>query len=866
MAVAVAPPPSNASEFTKPGCQSRCGNLEIPYPFGIGLNCSRNSYFNINCNASFNPPKPFLLNANRYDNYKLTYYEVVNISESQIYVKNSKAQQSMACYGKRFDNKTQNSTIYMNFLDSPYTLSDANQVTSIGCDDLAMVQQDSIKASSGGAIKASSGGGCASYCSHFQNPFGFGSCPGIGCCRTSISKGDILIVELSDMHSYWRRVSKFFPCSFAFIGMIGDYDKFNFSLSHLRNSTTLLKTYNQEFMGMPFVLDWRIMDYNCTDAPNSTDYACGKNSYCIDMDTKLGGYHCRCKKGYEGNPYLGCNDINECEISNHCVSIGICTNTPGSYNCLCPNGYHGDGNKYGIGCIPVQLSHNKLAIELEKATDNFNQSRILGQGGQGTVYKGMLSEGKIVAIKKSKLIDENQVKQFINEVVMLSQIIHRNVVKLLGCCLETEVPLLVYEFIFNGTLFDHIQDKTDEFPLSWNMRLRIAVEVAEALAYLHSATSFPIYHRDVKSTNILLDERYVVKVSDFGISRSIAVDHTHLTTLVKGTFGYLDPEYFQSSRFTEKSDVYSFGVVLVELLTGQKPISSDAETEEDIGLAMRFLLCMEAENLEKILDPQVLEQGKREELTTVAKLAQKCLNLNGKKRPTMKEVAMELEIVRMSQKHSTTSETKYQDVQLRKSKAILISDDNYTWTSTSGNIMQSSSDAHPLKIHTSSQNLKAFFDFVKFELPQELDLISLWAVVFTDISFEKAIQFDDYCHEHQPPIAFIKSDVRGLFGSVFCDFGPKFTVFDIDGEDDTANYATYAKGGIATQVKEPKVLNFKPLQEALKDPGDFLLSDFSKVDRPPLLHLAFQALDKFILNLDTLTTYKFIVKLNLDGA
>ncbi|KAL2509840.1 Ubiquitin-activating enzyme E1 2 [Forsythia ovata] len=198
------------------------------------------------------------------------------------------------------------------------------------------------------------------------------------------------------------------------------------------------------------------------------------------------------------------------------------------------------------------------------------------------------------------------------------------------------------------------------------------------------------------------------------------------------------------------------------------------------------------------------------------------------------------------------------------------------------------------------------------ELRKE-QLSNFQAVVFTDISFEKAIQFDDYCHKHQPPIAFIKSDVRGLFGSVFCDFGPKFTVFDIDGEDphtgiiasitkdnpalvacveeerlgfqegdlvvfsevqgmtelndgkarkiknarpysftiedDTANYATYAKGGIATQVKEPKVLNFKPLQEALKDPGDFLLSDFSKVDRPPLLHLAFQALDKFILNL-----------------
>ncbi|KAL2473595.1 Wall-associated receptor kinase 2 [Forsythia ovata] len=290
--------PSNASESTKPGCQSRCGNLEIPYPFGIGSNCSQNQYFNINCNTSFNPPKPFL-------SYTLSYFEVVNISETQIYVKNSKAQQSMACYG----NKTQNSTIYMNFLDSPYTLSDANQFTSIGCDDLAMVQQSSY------LTNTSNGGGCASYCSRDQNPFGVGSCPGKGCCRTSLSKGDFLHVNLFDMHSYWNRYSKLFQCSFAFIGMIGDYDKFNFSLSHLNDPTTFLKTYNKEFMGMPLVLDWSITDwsfkfmfYNCTDAPNSTGYACGKNSYCIDMDnTELGGYQCRCKKGYEGNPYLGCH-------------------------------------------------------------------------------------------------------------------------------------------------------------------------------------------------------------------------------------------------------------------------------------------------------------------------------------------------------------------------------------------------------------------------------------------------------------------------------------------------------------------------------------------------------------------------------
>ncbi|KAL2456704.1 Wall-associated receptor kinase 2 [Forsythia ovata] len=343
MAVAVAPPPSNALESTKPGCQSRCGNLEIPYPFGIGSNCSQNPFFDISCNTYFNPPKPYLFDVSDFDIYAIP-YEVVNISETQIYVNNSKAQLSMACYGKGIDNKTQNSTIYMNFLDSPYTLSDANQVTSIGCDDLAMVQQDSIKASSGS---------CASYCSHRQNPVGFGSCPGRGCCRTSISKSDILRVELFDMHSFWGRHTKRFRCSFAFIGKIGGYDKFNFHLSHLNDPTNFLKNYNEEFMGMPLVLDWSIMDSNCTYAPNSTNYACQKNSNCIDMDsTKLGGYHCRCKKGYEGNPYLGCHDINECEKSNHCVSIGTCTNTPGSYNCLCPDGYHGDGKKYGIGCIP----------------------------------------------------------------------------------------------------------------------------------------------------------------------------------------------------------------------------------------------------------------------------------------------------------------------------------------------------------------------------------------------------------------------------------------------------------------------------------------------------------------------------------
>ncbi|KAJ4723277.1 putative Kinase [Melia azedarach] len=279
--------------------------------------------------------------------------------------------------------------------------------------------------------------------------------------------------------------------------------------------------------------------------------------------------------------------------------------------------------------------------ELEKATDNYNTNRILGQGGQGTVYKGMLADGRIVAVKKSKIGDESKVEEFINEVVILSQINHRNVVKLLGCCLETDVPLLVYEFVSNGTLFQYIHDQTEEFSITWEMCLRIAIEISSALAYLHSAASIPIYHRDIKSANILLDDKYRVKVSDFGISRSMTIDQTHLTTQVQGTFGYLDPEYFQSSQFTEKSDVYSFGVILVELLTRQKPIRSTI-CEENKSLAAYFLCAMEEDDLFKVLDSRVLKEADKEEIIIVAKLAQRCLNLNGKKRPTMREVATEL--------------------------------------------------------------------------------------------------------------------------------------------------------------------------------------------------------------------------------
>ncbi|KAL6526926.1 hypothetical protein OROGR_016016 [Orobanche gracilis] len=289
------------------------------------------------------------------------------------------------------------------------------------------------------------------------------------------------------------------------------------------------------------------------------------------------------------------------------------------------------------------------AEELQRATDNYNESRFLGQGGFGRVYKGMLPDGRVVAIKKSKAIGKNEIEQFINEVVVLSDINHRNIVELLGCCLETETPLLIYEFISNGTLSHHIRRKDlelNESPLSWENRLSIACDVAGALSYMHSSASMPIYHRDIKSSNILLDDKYNAKISDFGTSRSVPQDKTHLTTAVQGTLGYMDPEYFQSGQFTDKSDVYSFGVTLVELLTGENPYSF-AANQEGKNLVSTFIsMTKENDQLCHILDPRVDGDVIMEDIRIIAELATRCLRSNGKKRPTMKQVSIELEGLR----------------------------------------------------------------------------------------------------------------------------------------------------------------------------------------------------------------------------
>ncbi|CAO2831217.1 unnamed protein product [Amaranthus hypochondriacus] len=505
----------------------------------------------------------------------------------------------------------------------PFVFSNTvNKLFVIGCDDYCYFE---------GLYNLNFTTGCTVGCFKTSDVVNR-SCSGIGCCQTSIPKGiKSFAIELRSFKNH-TNVSNFNPYSYAFLG---EQDKFNFDVYDLNNPAF----YNQTITHIPIVIDWFIGEgQTCMQAKqNMSSYACQNNTNCIDYDGATQGYRCSCLPGYEGNPYLnpGCIDIDECAdtSSNNCSHI--CTNHLGGYNCSCPRGCHGDGLKNGSGCIrnSSQLATRLiLEDELKAATNNYNEDRILGKGGYGTVYKGILKDGREVAIKKSKVEGQTQVQQFINEVVILTQIKHRNVVKLLGCCLETEVPLLVYEYISNGTLFDHIHgNKETRSWLTWVNCIRLETEVPDAVMYLHSAASIPIVHRDIKSVNILINESYKAKVSDFGASRLVPIDQVQVTTLVQGTLGYLDPEYFHTSRLTEKSDVYSFGVVLAELITRQKPLSPKRKIEER-NLATYFLIALKEDRLMEIVHPQLVKEASEDQLVEMAKIITECLNVKGEDR------------------------------------------------------------------------------------------------------------------------------------------------------------------------------------------------------------------------------------------
>eukprot|EP00250_Pteridium_aquilinum_P022343 c25356_g2_i2 orf=586-1632(+) len=286
--------------------------------------------------------------------------------------------------------------------------------------------------------------------------------------------------------------------------------------------------------------------------------------------------------------------------------------------------------------------------ELLHATDSFADKHMLGDGGFGSVYKGVLEDGSRVAIKRLHQDNYRRMEHFYNEIKVLSRLSHPNLVKLYGFCCEDERELLlVFEYARQGTVSDQLHN-TLQSPMSWKRRLDIACETAGALSYLHNSANPPIYHRDVKTANILLDEEYHAKLADFGLSKLVPLKASHVSTAPQGTPGYLDPEYHECYQLTDKSDVYSLGVVLMELISGKLAVDMSREKGE-INLSTLAVMKIKCGLSEQLVDPTLRMRENtsvEKSIKRVIELAFQCLQADKDERPAMSFVAETLTKIR----------------------------------------------------------------------------------------------------------------------------------------------------------------------------------------------------------------------------
>ncbi|XP_071710272.1 wall-associated receptor kinase-like 14 [Rutidosis leptorrhynchoides] len=411
---------------------------------------------------------------------------------------------------------------------------------------------------------------------------------------------------------------------------------------------------------------------------------CASDADCISIVSPVdasNGYRCKCRTDFEGDGYKassGCRKLQDSSgcnaskyFSGHCggsgrVGVLVGAVVVGASLIIC------------IGLIicfirrrTISKSRSKISRQfyeakgitipiytykdIEKATNNFSEKQRLGTGAYGTVYSGKLHNGEWVAIKRIKHRsdgDEN-IDQVMNEIKLLSSVSHPNLVRLLGCSVDKDEQILVYEFMPNGTLSQHLRKERGN-GLPWPVRLTIASETAQAIAYLHSNLDPPIYHRDVKSSNILLDYSFKTKVADFGLSRLGIMESSHISTAPQGTPGYLDPEYHQNFHLSDKSDVYSFGVVLIEIISAFKALDF-SRRQNEVNLAALAVDRIKKGCLDEIIDPS-LEANKDawtfSSINKVAEIAFRCLAFYSEMRPSMSEVAAELEQIRTSREEN----------------------------------------------------------------------------------------------------------------------------------------------------------------------------------------------------------------------
>ncbi|XP_057863420.1 putative serine/threonine-protein kinase [Cryptomeria japonica] len=296
------------------------------------------------------------------------------------------------------------------------------------------------------------------------------------------------------------------------------------------------------------------------------------------------------------------------------------------------------------------LAVQRFALkEMEVATNRFSSELLIGTGGFGVVYKGLLNTGDTVAIKRAKRDTFQNTQEFYNEVKLLAEIRHKNLVTLIGFCEEAGEQILVYEYIPNGSLLEHITGQTN-VQFTWRQRVQIAIGAAKGIGHLHEECKPPIIHRDIKPSNILVDNQMEAKVSDFGLVRTGPLGgESHVSSLVKGTPGYMDPDYCSSYHLTPFSDVYSFGVILLQLVTA-KPAVDLTKRQPRYNVIDWARPSLEQGNLENILDSSLLRQTyNRDMMLFMGQLGLRCVERSPKDRPTMRQICEELEFHLYSQ-------------------------------------------------------------------------------------------------------------------------------------------------------------------------------------------------------------------------
>ncbi|KAJ1256037.1 hypothetical protein BS78_K099900 [Paspalum vaginatum] len=570
-----------AAATSGPGCLSKCGNLSIPYPFGTDGdhgNCSWHGLFSLTCDKRFGPPRLYTGNVSVLS---------ISLEAGEMVVAGSYSQicpnYSSSSNGRSAGSATHN---------TPFLISAArNEFTANGCNTEAYLQ---------GREDWSYYTGCITYCVSLEEAAQDGEeCAGLGCCQTSIS-GNLTVMEVT-----WRdptpvqgssnpsSSNDISTCSYAFIAEKGWQD-----IGSDDGADNFTTRYGETTDQKPIrvVLDWAIRDDgSCllsadkgATPESATASACvSDHSHCVNA-TQGDGYLCNCSQGYTGNPYVanGCKNINECELGTYsCGSASTCHDRPGDYVCKCKFGYKGNG-KSEKGCQPIvpvyafaiiatsvsvllacfmifEIKKRKQRIffdknggeilermginifterQMKKITNR--HSTPIGEGAFGKVFFGIIgrADEKRVAVKCATLKAETLPKEeFVNEITFQFRVSHENLVRLVGCCLETPVPMLVFEFVPNGSLYNMLHGgtkRTCELPLL--TRLEIAIGSAEALSYMHSHGGNHV-HGDVKSGNILLDQNLTPKVSDFGSSKLVSVAGMYSKWCVSGDMSYIDP-------------------------------------------------------------------------------------------------------------------------------------------------------------------------------------------------------------------------------------------------------------------------------------------------------------------------------------